>query len=124
MTVVLVINSGSSSLKYSLMDMAREVPLAEGLIERIGQETGEISHTVRRVADAGEPDSHAAHENHPEAAPASLPGAPEANTSVVPVPSHMHIAENDTDDEITAKLKRAFAEHVIEYNGRNAALKV
>lgn len=55
MSVVLVINSGSSSLKYSLMDMAREVPLAEGLIERIGQETGEISHTVRRVADAGEP---------------------------------------------------------------------
>lgn len=55
MSVVLVINSGSSSLKYSLMDMDREVPLGEGLIERIGQESSEISHTVRRVAGAGEP---------------------------------------------------------------------
>lgn len=55
MSVVLVINSGSSSLKYSLMDMEREVPIGEGLIERIGQETSEISHTVRRVAVAGEP---------------------------------------------------------------------
>ncbi len=55
MSVVLVINSGSSSLKYSLMDMAREVPLAEGLIERIGQESSDIAHTVRRVADPGEP---------------------------------------------------------------------
>ncbi|MGM7679497.1 acetate/propionate family kinase [Microbacterium sp. A94] len=55
MSVVLVINSGSSSLKYSLMDMEREVPLGEGLIERIGQESGEITHTVRRVTSPGEP---------------------------------------------------------------------
>ncbi|MGM7668487.1 acetate/propionate family kinase [Microbacterium sp. A93] len=55
MSVVLVINSGSSSLKYSLMDMEREVPLGEGLIERIGQESGEISHTVRHLAVEGEP---------------------------------------------------------------------
>ena len=41
MSVVLVINSGSSSLKYSLMDMEREVPLGEGLIERIGQENSD-----------------------------------------------------------------------------------
>ncbi|HWV49279.1 MAG TPA: acetate kinase [Microbacterium sp.] len=51
MSVVLVINSGSSSLKYSLMDMDRELPLGEGLIERIGQDAGDITHTVRRVAD-------------------------------------------------------------------------
>lgn len=55
MSVVLVINSGSSSLKYSLMDMEREVPLGEGLIERIGQASGEISHTVRRITVPGEP---------------------------------------------------------------------
>lgn len=54
MSVVLVINSGSSSLKYSLIDMEREVPLGEGLIERIGQDVSAISHTVRRIAD-GEP---------------------------------------------------------------------
>lgn len=55
MSVVLVVNSGSSSLKYSLMDVEREVPIGEGLIERIGQESGEISHTVRRLAVQGEP---------------------------------------------------------------------
>ncbi|CAH0195180.1 MULTISPECIES: acetate kinase [unclassified Microbacterium] len=55
MSVVLVINSGSSSLKYSLMDMEREVPIGEGLIERIGQESSDIAHTVRRVAAPGEP---------------------------------------------------------------------
>ncbi|MGW8484655.1 acetate/propionate family kinase [Microbacterium sp. NPDC055903] len=51
MSVVLVINSGSSSLKYSLMDMERELPLADGLIERIGQDAGAVTHTVRRLAD-------------------------------------------------------------------------
>lgn len=33
---VLVINSGSSSLKYQLFDMAKEERLAKGLVERIG----------------------------------------------------------------------------------------
>lgn len=37
---VLVINCGSSSLKYQLLDMAAEKLLAKGLIERIGLETG------------------------------------------------------------------------------------
>lgn len=44
MTVVLVINSGSSSLKYQLIDMAAEATLASGLIERIGGELAAISH--------------------------------------------------------------------------------
>lgn len=51
MSVVLVINSGSSSLKYSLIDMDREVPLGDGSIERIGEEVSAISHTVRRLHD-------------------------------------------------------------------------
>jgi len=55
MTVVLVINSGSSSLKYSLMDMGSSSPIGEGLIERIGQEAGAVAHTVRRTAGHGEP---------------------------------------------------------------------
>ncbi|MFE6736141.1 acetate/propionate family kinase [Microbacterium sp. NPDC057650] len=55
MTAVLVINSGSSSLKYSLLDMDRETELASGLIERIGQSTGIVSHTIRRTAEPGEP---------------------------------------------------------------------
>ncbi len=50
-SVVLIINSGSSSLKYSLIDMDRESPLGEGLIERIGQDVSAISHTARRRSD-------------------------------------------------------------------------
>jgi len=54
-SVVLVINSGSSSLKYSLIDLDREAELASGLIERIGQDAGVVGHTVRVVAGPGEP---------------------------------------------------------------------
>ncbi|MDT0158451.1 acetate kinase [Microbacterium sp. ARD32] len=54
MSVVLVINSGSSSLKYSLIDVAREAELASGLIERIGQDQGMVSHRVRVVAEPGQ----------------------------------------------------------------------
>ncbi len=37
MSVVLVVNSGSSSFKYQLLDMATESVLAIGLVERIGE---------------------------------------------------------------------------------------
>jgi acetate kinase len=39
---VLVVNAGSSSLKYQLIDMTREAPLAKGLCERIGIEGSNI----------------------------------------------------------------------------------
>ena len=42
---ILVINCGSSSLKYQLLDMQSEGVLAAGLIERIGESTGRISHS-------------------------------------------------------------------------------
>ena len=41
---VLVVNSGSSSIKYRLFDMDNETVLAKGLIERIGIEGSKISH--------------------------------------------------------------------------------
>ena len=41
---ILVINCGSSSLKYQLLDMAGERPLASGIVERIGEPVGRISH--------------------------------------------------------------------------------
>lgn len=47
MSAILVINSGSSSLKYSLIDIENENELAAGLIERIGQDLSAIRHTVR-----------------------------------------------------------------------------
>lgn len=54
MSAILVINSGSSSLKYSLIDVDTEDELASGLIERIGQDASPVSHTVRpeTTADA------------------------------------------------------------------------
>ncbi|KQQ03897.1 MULTISPECIES: acetate/propionate family kinase [unclassified Rathayibacter] len=45
MSVVLVVNSGSSSFKYQLIEMTTEETLASGLVERIGEETGRTKHT-------------------------------------------------------------------------------
>lgn len=42
---VLVLNSGSSSVKYQLLDMRDHSRLASGLVERIGEETSRLVHT-------------------------------------------------------------------------------
>nr|WP_274637385.1 acetate kinase [Microbacterium bovistercoris] len=52
MSIVLVVNSGSSSFKYQLLDMAAERVLATGLVERIGQSMGECRHTVHAAPGA------------------------------------------------------------------------
>ncbi|KOT87680.1 acetate kinase [Streptomyces sp. NRRL F-5755] len=44
-TRVLVLNSGSSSVKYQLLDMRDGSRLAAGLVERIGEETSRLAHT-------------------------------------------------------------------------------
>ncbi|QNP65362.1 acetate kinase [Streptomyces genisteinicus] len=44
-TRVLVLNSGSSSLKYQLLDMRDASRLATGLVERIGEATSRLVHT-------------------------------------------------------------------------------
>lgn len=57
MSIVLVVNSGSSSMKYRLIDMHTEDVLASGLIERIGEYRGSVRHdgpkgrteTARRI---------------------------------------------------------------------------
>ncbi len=54
---VLVVNSGSSSLKYQLFDMKTETRLAKGLVERIGA-GGPANHAealAKVVADLGNP---------------------------------------------------------------------
>lgn len=43
---ILVINTGSSSLKYKLFDMNRDAALAGGIVERIGEKESGISHIV------------------------------------------------------------------------------
>ena len=41
---ILVINTGSSSIKYELFDMANESVLARGKVERIGESQGLLTH--------------------------------------------------------------------------------
>lgn len=69
MTRVLVINSGSSSLKLQIIDIAAEAELAWALVERIGEPTGTLtvrrseltgSPAAERTAEAGCPDHTAA----------------------------------------------------------------
>ena len=43
---ILVINCGSSSLKYQLINMKNEEVLAKGLVERIGIEGAQVKHTT------------------------------------------------------------------------------
>lgn len=45
MSVILVVNSGSSSIKYQIIDPATEDRLAKGLIERVGTDHGTVIHT-------------------------------------------------------------------------------
>ena len=42
---VLVVNSGSSSIKYQLVDPDAGTAIASGLVERIGESTGNVKHT-------------------------------------------------------------------------------
>ena len=45
-SLALVLNAGSSSLKYSLLDAATGVALARGSVERIGESGGELHHST------------------------------------------------------------------------------
>ncbi|MFE3327458.1 acetate kinase [Streptomyces sp. NPDC059176] len=50
-TRVLVLNSGSSSVKYQLLDMSDGSRLAVGLVERIGEQTSRVVHTPLTATD-------------------------------------------------------------------------
>lgn len=49
---ILVINTGSSSIKYKLFDMTHEKVLASGLAEKIGEEGGLLTHKI--ISEGGE----------------------------------------------------------------------
>ncbi|MER6469423.1 acetate kinase [Streptomyces collinus] len=55
-TRVLVLNSGSSSVKYQLLDMRDGSRLATGLVERIGEQTSRLRHTGADGGGAREQD--------------------------------------------------------------------
>ncbi|MFD5817442.1 acetate kinase [Streptomyces sp. NPDC127038] len=60
---VLVLNSGSSSVKYQLLDMRDGARLAVGLVERIGEGTSLLRHTTRATGETRErADTFADHE--------------------------------------------------------------
>lgn len=48
---VLVINSGSSSIKYQLFNMQEKIVLASGLLEQIGEGTSHLKHKTRQGAE-------------------------------------------------------------------------
>ena len=53
---VLVINSGSSSIKYQLVNPDNGDAIAKGLVERIGESEGHIQHKYgEKVVDVNEP---------------------------------------------------------------------
>lgn len=49
---VLVINAGSSSLKYQLLNMENEAVMANGIVERIGETVGNLTHKAFPGTDA------------------------------------------------------------------------
>ncbi len=55
---ILVINCGSSSIKYRLIDMSDEQELASGLIERIGQPPAVVKHKTAGWRHEGNEDIH------------------------------------------------------------------
>ncbi|MET8136573.1 acetate kinase [Streptomyces sp. NPDC005251] len=62
-TRVLVLNSGSSSVKYQLLDMRDSSRLAVGLVERIGEGTSLLRHTALTTGETRErTDEFAGHE--------------------------------------------------------------
>ena len=50
---ILVINAGSSSLKYQLIDMDNEKLLAKGLVERIGFTGFDVDNFSQKVGEEG-----------------------------------------------------------------------
>ncbi|MGN6299406.1 MAG: acetate kinase, partial [Ginsengibacter sp.] len=43
---IFVINSGSSSLKYQLIEMPSEILACSGIVERIGKEDASVTHKI------------------------------------------------------------------------------
>lgn len=51
---ILVINAGSSSFKYQLLDMSKQYVLCSGLVERIGEPMGRMVHKIAPDTDKEE----------------------------------------------------------------------
>ncbi|MBR2861335.1 MAG: acetate kinase [Clostridia bacterium] len=76
---VLVINAGSSSLKYQLIDMENEAVIAKGGIDRIGLEGSKLKHKANGEETVIEKDMH----NHEEAIQLVLETLTDAKVGVI-----------------------------------------
>ncbi|SDG89383.1 acetate/propionate family kinase [Microbacterium pygmaeum] len=88
MSIVLVVNSGSSSFKYQLLDMEAETVLASGLVERIGElstGSGTGGHSSHTVTAAGMRESVAEPVDAAHPAPTVLDAT---YTRDLPIPDH------------------------------------
>ena len=52
---ILVVNAGSSSLKYQLIEMTDESVLAKGVCERIGQKSSVLKHSGKAAVEIERP---------------------------------------------------------------------
>ncbi|HLR94372.1 MAG TPA: acetate kinase, partial [Jiangellaceae bacterium] len=75
---VLVLNAGSSSIKYRLIDVDDNTPSAQGLIERIGEPSGSIHHR----GPAGEVQTDRDFPDHEHALRAALSAFEQAGPSL------------------------------------------
>jgi acetate kinase len=88
---ILVINAGSSSIKYQLFNMETQTVLAGGLVERIGETTGRIKHNNFVKADS-----------KPTVKEAHIPSHKEGLTDVVQLLLDPEIGVIASPDEIRA----------------------
>ena len=63
---VLVLNAGSSSIKYELFDMSERIALASGLLERIGERESRLTHHHRAGDEAEKTERKGAVADHRE----------------------------------------------------------
>ena len=104
---VLVINCGSSSLKYQLIDMDGEKVLCKGLCERIGMESSMITHEAN---------------GHKATTPAIFPTHTEAFAEVV---KKMTTGEGkciNDDSEITLEVESRSHNFLVAIDGRSEKL--
>ena len=86
----LVINSGSSSLKYQLFKMPVKSPISSGLVERIGIEGSYIKHTVFKGDEKFVTEKSAFIANHGEGLKQVLSLLTEGELAVIESPDDIH----------------------------------
>ena len=77
---ILIINAGSSSLKYQLIDMQDQSVIAKGLVERIGIEGSNLAH---KYGDGQKFELVTPLQNHTEAMNIVLDALVDANHGVI-----------------------------------------